>query len=59
VDADLNVATAARQLNLHPNSLRYRLRRIGELTGRDPRRLTDLLELVTAMRILNHVDGGC
>ncbi|MEU9118842.1 helix-turn-helix domain-containing protein [Streptomyces sp. NPDC048506] len=28
---------AARALGLHPQSLRYRLRRIGELTGRDPR----------------------
>ncbi|WP_261954500.1 PucR family transcriptional regulator [Streptomyces nigrescens] len=28
---------AARRLGLHPQSLRYRLRRIGELTGRDPR----------------------
>lgn len=58
VDADLNVATAALALNLHPNSMRYRLRRVHELTGRDPRRVADLLELVTAMRILNRVDGG-
>ncbi|UZJ33107.1 PucR family transcriptional regulator [Streptomyces endophytica] len=28
---------AARRLGLHPQSLRYRLRRIGDLTGRDPR----------------------
>jgi DNA-binding PucR family transcriptional regulator len=28
---------AARELHLHPQSLRYRLRRIHELTGRDPR----------------------
>ena len=28
---------AARALHLHPQSLRYRLRRVHELTGRDPR----------------------
>jgi DNA-binding PucR family transcriptional regulator len=57
VDADLSIGLAATRLNLHPNSLRYRLRRIAELTGRDPRRLTDLLELVAAMRILS-TGGG-
>lgn len=46
--ADLQVSVAARMLALHPNSLRYPLRRIAELTGRDPRRLPDLFELVTA-----------
>jgi DNA-binding PucR family transcriptional regulator len=60
VDADLNVATAARAMSLHPNSVRYRLRRIAELTGRDPQKLTDLLELITAARLLGHAthDNG-
>jgi len=53
VTADLHVATAAKALFLHPNSLRYRLRRITRCTGRDPRRVTDLLELVAAARILD------
>jgi sugar diacid utilization regulator len=51
VHAELNVGDAARELALHPNSLRYRLRRIGETTGRDPRKLSDLLELIAAARI--------
>jgi hypothetical protein len=51
--ADLNVATAAKSLSLHPNSLRYRLRRIAETTGRDPRKLADLMELVTAARLMS------
>src|SRR5258708_10761967 len=46
VAANLNVAVAARQLSLHPNSLRYRLRRVAERTGRDPHQFTDLVELV-------------
>ncbi|WP_188830741.1 PucR family transcriptional regulator [Nocardia camponoti] len=30
------VETCARQLYVHPNTVRYRLKRIGEITGRDP-----------------------
>ena len=51
--ADLQVSAAAAALSLHPNSLRYRLSRITSLTGRDPRRLTDLLELITAARLIS------
>jgi hypothetical protein len=58
VDADLNVATAARVLSLHPNSMRYRLRRITELTGRDPRSMTDLLELIAASRLMSGRAGA-
>jgi sugar diacid utilization regulator len=54
--ADLQVSVAAKALALHPNSLRYRLARIAELTGRDPRRLADLLELITALRLLSDRD---
>jgi GGDEF-like domain/PucR C-terminal helix-turn-helix domain len=57
--ADLQVSVAARSLDLHPNSLRYRLGRIATLTGRDPRRLVDLLELITAARLIaGHGTGG-
>jgi DNA-binding PucR family transcriptional regulator len=51
-EADLNVAAAARSLTLHPNTLRYRLGRITDLTGRDPRNLKDLLELITSTRLI-------
>jgi sugar diacid utilization regulator len=52
-DANLNVAAAANALLLHPNSVRYRLRRIATLTGRDPRQVTDLFELCAAARIID------
>jgi sugar diacid utilization regulator len=60
--ADLQVSVAAAALSLHPNSLRYRLGRIASLTGRDPRKLTDLPELITAARLISggqvEADGG-
>lgn len=52
VEADLSVAAAAKALSLHPNSLRYGLVRITRLTGRDPRKLSDLLELIAAGHVL-------
>jgi sugar diacid utilization regulator len=57
VDANLNVAAAAKALILHPNSVRYRLRRIASLTGRDPRQVTDLFELRAAARLLDAETG--
>jgi len=53
IAADLNVATAAKALYLHPNSLRYRLWRITKCTGRDLRKVSDLLELIAACRVLD------
>jgi sugar diacid utilization regulator len=52
VTANLNVAATAKALILHPNSVRYRLKRIASLTGRDPRQFSDLFELRAAARIL-------
>jgi hypothetical protein len=48
---DLNVARTAEHLAVHPNTVHYRLRRVQELTGRDPRRFVDLVELTTALRL--------
>ena len=33
IDATLSVTKAARLLGVHPNTVRYRLRRVSELTG--------------------------
>jgi sugar diacid utilization regulator len=49
---DLNVARAAQRLTVHPNTVHYRLRRVADLTGRDPRSFGDLNELLTALRLL-------
>jgi PucR-like helix-turn-helix protein/diguanylate cyclase with GGDEF domain len=52
VAEDLSVARTARRLQLHPNTVRYRLDRIAELTGRDPRRLSDTIELLCVLRVV-------
>ena len=49
--ADLQVAGAARRLQVHPNTLQYRVSRIEQRTGRNPRRVADLIELLVAIRL--------
>ncbi len=51
-ECDLNVARTAERLEVHANTVHYRLRRVHELTGRDPRRFADLVELTTALRLI-------
>jgi hypothetical protein len=42
---------AARSLFVHPNTMRYRLRRIADVTGRDPWNPRDLLALTVALML--------
>lgn len=51
VDCNLNVIQTARQLGLHPNTIRARLAKIERLTGLDTRQITDVIELVTVMKL--------
>ena len=53
VQADRNITTAATALALHPNTLRYRLKRIARKSGRDPHKLADLIELIAATRLIS------
>ncbi|NKY48468.1 PucR family transcriptional regulator [Nocardia cerradoensis] len=46
---DMNRRRTARQLNIHPNTIDYRLRRIGQLTGFDPSRSQGLWYLRSAL----------
>jgi hypothetical protein len=50
--SDLNAKIAAQRLHLHVNTAYYRLERIAERTGYDLRRLTDVVELLIAVRLL-------
>ena len=49
---DMNAKTAAERLHLHVNTAYYRLERIAERTGCDLRSLSDVLELLIAIRLL-------
>lgn len=49
LEGDGSVNSTARDLHLHPNSLRHRLRRIGELTGSDPRVFADRVALAVGL----------
>jgi hypothetical protein len=49
---ELSVGRAAERLEVHPNTVRYRLGRIETLTGRSLRRFEDLVEIVVAVRLI-------
>jgi PucR-like helix-turn-helix protein/diguanylate cyclase with GGDEF domain len=51
LDADLDVKRTAEALFVHPNTVRYRLRRVTELTGFDAQRFSGLVELLTLARL--------
>lgn len=48
---DCSVTRTARVLHLHPNSVRHRLGRVRALTGADPLRFADQVELALALAI--------
>jgi PucR-like helix-turn-helix protein/diguanylate cyclase with GGDEF domain len=50
-DADLNAKAAAERLLVHVNTAHYRLARIAERTGCDLRRLSDVIDLLIAIRL--------
>ena len=50
---DMNATKAAAHLRVHENTLRYRLRRIHEQTGHDPRKFDGLVELICLIETLD------
>jgi DNA-binding PucR family transcriptional regulator len=46
-----NITRSAKELHVHPNTVVYRLRRIRELTGRDPTDPNDLLLLCVGLKV--------
>ena len=50
-DADLSLRVTAERLHIHPNTAQYRLRRLEERTGRNPRHFEDLVELLVAIAL--------
>jgi DNA-binding PucR family transcriptional regulator len=51
VDAGFNLTRSAELLRVHPNTVVYRLRRIRELSGRDPQVPDDLLLLYLGLKL--------
>ncbi|GAB2699893.1 diguanylate cyclase [Paenibacillus thermoaerophilus] len=53
IGANVSYKLAADRLHVHINTLQYRLRKIADLTGLDPKRFEDLAELHLAMKLLS------
>ncbi len=51
LNSDLDVGRTAEALYVHPNTVRYRLRRISDLTGLDTQRFSGQVELLTIARL--------
>jgi sugar diacid utilization regulator len=58
VACDLNVRRAAERLHVHVNTAHYRIERMATRTGLDLRNITDLMELVTAVRLYGTTAKG-
>ncbi|GAA3818303.1 hypothetical protein GCM10022226_43560 [Sphaerisporangium flaviroseum] len=56
--ADLNLRACAERLQIHPNTAQYRLRRIRERTGRNLRRINDLVDLLVAIALHDTLSPG-
>lgn len=48
---DLSQSATARALYVHPNTVSHRVRRIQELTGRNPTAFPDVVEIALALRV--------
>jgi DNA-binding PucR family transcriptional regulator len=55
VECNFHYRTAAEKLFTHPNTLRYRMSRINELTGLDFADADDRLKVEIALRILDAI----
>ncbi len=58
MERDRHTERAARALQVHPNTLAYRLRRFGEITGRDLAQTGEFAEVWLALLAREHVDQG-
>ena len=57
-DESMNLTRAAAALHVHPNTLRYRLGRIKERSGRDPTDFSQLVDLLCLLDLLEEARGG-
>jgi hypothetical protein len=57
-DQSMNLTRAAAALHVHPNTLRYRLGRIEERSGRDPSDFNQLVDLLCLLDLLDEARSG-
>jgi DNA-binding PucR family transcriptional regulator len=53
-EADLSVSVTGVALSIHPNTVSYRLRKLGQRLGRDLSHFSDVVEVLAWFRILEH-----
>jgi hypothetical protein len=58
-EANLSLKHAAALLHVHPNTLKYRLQRVEDATGLNPRRFAHLRALLVAVEVNEPNRGGC
>lgn len=56
VKADASLRETGRRLNLHRNTIDYRLKQIRQLTGRDPKKIEDLFLLHASLSLHGRTD---
>lgn len=56
LERERQAGPVAAALQIHPNTLAYRLRRFEEVSGRNLRSTADLAELWLALRALGHLN---
>jgi sugar diacid utilization regulator len=56
--ADMSVRAAADALDVHPNTVTYRLHKLGQALARDPTRFSDLAEILTWVRVVEHASNA-
>lgn len=52
INQDGSISNTSEQLNIHRNTLQYRLKRIKTITGKDPRNILELFELTQSLLAL-------
>ena len=58
IDASCNQVECARAIHVHLNTLKYRLKRISEISGIDFKDQRDLLYLRISLELANREDGS-
>src|SRR5699024_3166743 len=58
LDAGGSIERCARELYVHPNTVRYRLRKVATVTGRDPANARDAYVLRVAFSVHRMADSG-